>query len=95
MPYHLHRLPLVHPGTNQRVIVVYSIARPNGDGWHEPRDEGGPRFQGAYLADGENMPADIWDWAEEEFANHLGEAAEFAASEEDAQRELMAEARHV
>lgn len=87
-----YRLP-VHPDDDRTLYVLFTITPPNGDGWNEPRDEGGPEFQGVTDADGNPVSAEDWEWAEARFADERAEACAIAADAEDYAREQAADWR--
>jgi hypothetical protein len=86
------RLPL-YTTQDREVIALFTWNKPSGDGWNEPRDEGGPEFQGAMNPNGSAVDAATWEWAEEEFATKRAEAAEIAQDYDDMCREYAADAR--
>ena len=57
----------VYPPTRQRLTIHVRIVPASGDGWNEPRDDGGVEFNGVTTDTGNAVDAPVWAWAEAEF----------------------------
>lgn len=88
-----YRLTVTNPDTDQEAVVLFSWRPPSGDGWNEPRDEGGPEFEGVLNPDGSIAYSATWEWAETAFAHRLADAAQIVTDDDDAQREIAADLR--
>ena len=87
------RLPL-HPTDDSTIYALFTLMPPSGDGWNEPRDPGGPEFQGAIDVAGDEVLPDVGEWAERElYTKHLSDAWQIASDYDDTQREYAADMR--